>query len=129
MSQQPHRSVIRLRKSIGGDHQTRLEDYFKLLAMVLASRFPRAAKYNFDWVIENHMGHNTLWLTEAMSQVMNIRPEMRVLDLGCGKAISSIFLAKEFGCQVWASDLGVDWRDNLKRIRDARMENLVFPVQ
>ena len=27
---------------------------------------------------------------------MELEPGMRVLDMGCGKAISSIFLAKEF---------------------------------
>jgi hypothetical protein len=30
---------------------------------------------------------------------------MRVLDLGCGRASSSIFLRREFGVQVWATDL------------------------
>ena len=34
-----------------------------------------------------------------------LEPGMRVLDLGCGKGLSSIFLAKEFGVQVWAADL------------------------
>jgi SAM-dependent methyltransferase len=80
-------------------------------------------------MIENHMGLNALWLTEALCQVMDVRPEMRVLDLGCGRAISSIFLAKEFGCKVWATDLGVDRSNNLKRIRDAGVEDLVFPLQ
>jgi hypothetical protein len=28
-----------------------------------------------------------------------------VLDLGCGRASSSIFLRREFGVQVWAADL------------------------
>lgn len=51
------------------------------------------------------MGPNVLWLAEALSQMMDLRPGMRVLDMGCGKAISSIFLAKEFGLEVWATDL------------------------
>ncbi|MEZ5227484.1 MAG: hypothetical protein R2710_12635 [Acidimicrobiales bacterium] len=46
------------------------------------------------------MGPNALWLTEALTEVMTIEPGMKVLDLGCGKAMSSIFLAKEFGAQV-----------------------------
>ena len=33
------------------------------------------------------------------------KPGMRVLDLGCGRAMSSIFLRREFGVQVWATDL------------------------
>jgi len=39
---------------------------------------------------------------------------MRVLDLGCGKALSSIFLAKEYGTQVWATDLWISATDNRK---------------
>lgn len=34
---------------------------------------------------------------------------MRILDMGCGKAMSSIFLVKEFGIQVWANDPWLKW--------------------
>jgi hypothetical protein len=27
---------------------------------------------------------------------------MRILDLGCGRAMSSLFLHREFGVEVWA---------------------------
>jgi cyclopropane fatty-acyl-phospholipid synthase-like methyltransferase len=36
---------------------------------------------------------------------MDLKPSMRVLDLGCGRAMSSIFLHREFDVQVWAVDL------------------------
>jgi SAM-dependent methyltransferase len=54
---------------------------------------------------------------------------MRVLDLGCGKALSSIFLAREFGAQVWATDLWISATDNAGRIRAANLEDQVFPLQ
>ena len=38
---------------------------------------------------------------------MEIEPDTRVMDLGCGKTITSIFLAQEFHLQVWATDLWV----------------------
>jgi cyclopropane fatty-acyl-phospholipid synthase-like methyltransferase len=44
---------------------------------------------------------------------------MRVLDLGCGRALSSIFLRKEFEVEVWAVDLWFSASENLQRIRDA----------
>ena len=53
---------------------------------------------------------------------------MRVLDLGCGRAISSIFLRREFGVQVWATDLWFSASENLQRIRDAGVEDGVFPL-
>ena len=45
---------------------------------------------------------------------------MRVLDLGCGVAASSIFLRREFGVQVWATDLWFHASDNVPRIRTPR---------
>ncbi|MDQ6913097.1 MAG: methyltransferase domain-containing protein [Verrucomicrobiota bacterium] len=53
---------------------------------------------------------------------------MRVLDLGCGRAMSSIFLHREFGVQVWATDLWFDASENLQRIRDAGVAGGVFPI-
>jgi cyclopropane fatty-acyl-phospholipid synthase-like methyltransferase len=61
---------------------------------LLSDRFPRASKYNPDWVIANASGGaNALWLTEWLAESLDLRPGMRVLDLGCGRAASSIFLA------------------------------------
>ena len=74
------------------------------------------------------MGPNVLWLTESLSQVIDLEPGMRVLDMGCGKAISSIFLAKEFDVQVWATDLWIKPTENWQRVRDAGLEKQVFPV-
>src|ERR1700740_2745569 len=64
------------------------------------------------------------WLTSAL----DVRPGMRVLDLGCGRAVSSIFLHREFGVQVWATDLWFSASENLQRIRDAGVDDGVFPI-
>ena len=53
---------------------------------------------------------------------------MRVLDMGCGKAISSIFLAQEFGVQVWATDLWISAAENWQRIRETEVADRVFPI-
>ena len=47
---------------------------------------------------------------------------------GCGNALTSIFLAKAFGVTVFANDLWVSPTDNWKRICNAGVENLVFPI-
>jgi cyclopropane fatty-acyl-phospholipid synthase-like methyltransferase len=91
--------------------------------------FPRSASYDPDWVLENLMGPNVLWLTESLSEVMDLQPGMRVLDMGCGKAVSSIFLAKEFGVQVWANDLWIDASENWRRICEAGVQDRVFPIR
>lgn len=94
-----------------------------------ASRFPRASKYNPDWILAGVSGGaNPLWLTEWLTVDLDLRPGMRVLDLGCGRASSSIFLAREFGVQVWATDLWCSASENLSRISDAGLADRVFPI-
>ena len=96
---------------------------------LLSERFPRSSKYHPDWVIANASGGaNALWLTEWLAEVMELRPDMRVLDLGCGLASSSIFLRREFGVRVWATDLWFSADKNLQRVRDAGVEEGVVPI-
>ena len=100
----------------------------KLVEILTIDQFPRSANYDLDWVLENQMGPNVLWLTESLTQVMVLKPGMRVLDLGCGRTISSIFLAKEFDLQVWATDLWIEAKENWKRVCAAGMERQVYPI-
>ena len=96
---------------------------------VVSERFPLSAKYNLEWVVASaSSAANTLWMTEWLAATMDLRPGMRVLDLGCGRAASSIFLHREFGVQVWAADLWFSASENIQRIRDAGIENGVFPI-
>ncbi len=91
--------------------------------------YPRSAKYDPAWVLGNEMGPNVLWLTEALAGVMDLKPGMRVLDLGCGRGMSSVFLAKEFGVQVFAADLWISPTDNFVRFEKAGLSDRVFPIQ
>lgn len=94
-----------------------------------SERFPRASRYHPDWIVASASGGaNPLWLTEWLAEAMHLLPGMRVLDLGCGRAMSSIFLRREFDVQVWATDLWFSASENFQRIRDARVEDAVFPV-
>jgi cyclopropane fatty-acyl-phospholipid synthase-like methyltransferase len=96
---------------------------------LLRDRFPRAAAYHPEWLIASVSGAaNPLWMTEWLAEALDLRPGMRVLDLGCGRAVSSIFLRREFGVQVWATDLWFSASENLQRISDAGVEDGVFPI-
>ncbi|HEX6506227.1 MAG TPA: methyltransferase domain-containing protein [Chloroflexota bacterium] len=101
------------------------EELARLLAV---DWLPRSSHFDPWWVIENLMGPNALWLTEYLAQGMDLRAGMRVLDMGCGRALSSIFLAKEFGVEVWATDLWVQPGENAERIAVAGLEYQVFPI-
>lgn len=97
--------------------------------MLQNDRFPRASRYHPDWITTHASGGaNALWMTEWLTESLDLRPGMRVLDLGCGRACSSIFLHREFGVQVWATDLWFSAAENIERIRDAGAADSVFPL-
>jgi len=98
-------------------------------ARLVCERFPRASAYHPEWVLASVSGGaNPLWLTEWLTEAVSLSPGMRVLDLGCGRGMSSIFLHREFGVQVWATDLWFSADENLQRVRDAGADSGVFPL-
>lgn len=91
-------------------------------------RYVRSNTYDPDWVIANQMGPSALWLLESLTEVLPIDAGSKVLDLGCGRAMTSIFLAREFGAEVTALDLWIDAEENQQRIDAAGVGGLVRPV-
>ncbi len=78
---------------------------------------------------ENKMlGPNAMWLIEILCEKMDLKPGMRVLDMGCGMGLTSIFLAKEFGVTVFANDLWISPTDNYHRFVEMGVDNMVFPI-
>src|SRR4029078_3233822 len=87
--------------------------------------FPRSSTYHAEWIMASVSGGaNSLWLSEWLAEAMDLRPGMRVLDLGCGRGASSIFLRREYGVQVWATDLWFSASERVQRIRDAGGEDV-----
>ena len=91
-------------------------------------QFPRASKYDPAWILNNSMGFNVLWLADFLTQSLNLKPGMRVLDLGCGRGISSVFLAREFGVQVYAVDLWESAEGKWNQAKEHSVEHLVTPI-
>jgi SAM-dependent methyltransferase len=91
--------------------------------------FPLSSRYDPGWVMEHQMGPNALWLAEWLCAAMRLEPGMRVLDLGCGSCLTSIFLARELQVRVWAADLWVDPSANWARVREMGVEDRVTPLQ
>jgi len=106
----------------------RIEDY-DFNKRFISTHFPRSSQYHPEWIASSISGAaNSLWMTEWLTTALDLRPGMRVLDLGCGRAASSIFLHREFGVYVWATDLWFSVSENIERIRDAGVEDGVFPI-
>jgi len=91
-------------------------------------KYPKTEKYDANWIEQNWMGPNPLWLLEDLCEHIDLRPGMKVLDMGCGKGITSIFLAKEYGVTVFANDLWISATDNLRRFEEADVADKVFPI-
>jgi len=89
---------------------------------------PRSLGYADDLALDLSMGPHPVWLAEWLCQRVDLQPGMRVLDLGCGKGLSSLFLAQEFGVQVWAVDLWISATENAKRFRSTGVEDQVFAI-
>jgi cyclopropane fatty-acyl-phospholipid synthase-like methyltransferase len=103
-----------------------MTDFDRLL---VKPEFPRSGRYDRDWMLENQMGPNSLWLAEWLCAAFPLSPGMRVLDLGCGRAMTSIFLAREFNVRVWAADLWISPDNNWRRIVEAGVADLVCPLR
>lgn len=87
-------------------------------------------KYRNFFTKEYLMGPNSFRLIDELLQR---RPDdvcfNRTLDLGCGQALTSIFLANETGARsVFAFDLWIPATDNAWRIRENGLSDRVIPI-
>jgi cyclopropane fatty-acyl-phospholipid synthase-like methyltransferase len=102
-----------------------IEDLRSRLAL---PRYPRSAAYDPQWMIDNVMGPNPLWLLEWLGTSLDLPAGARVLDLGCGRALTSVFLAREYGVRVTAADLWIKPSENWARLEAAGCTDLVTPI-
>jgi arsenite methyltransferase len=80
-----------------------------------------------------------LALTGQLGRMIGLSPSSRVLDVACGKGTTAVFLAKEFGCEVFGIDYGeqnivaaracaqADYLDARVRFDRSDAETLPFP--
>jgi cyclopropane fatty-acyl-phospholipid synthase-like methyltransferase len=92
------------------------------------NKYPKTEKYDQNWIEENWMGPHPLKLLEELCGNMKLKAGMKVLDMGCGKGLTSVFLAREYGVTVFANDLWIDPAENLNRFETAGVSDKVFPV-
>ncbi len=91
-------------------------------------RFGERTDFRRDFLMENMMGPNCVRIAAEILQKISLKPGMRVLDLGCGKGLTSIFLAKEFGVQVFATDLWIEATENYNRFQGLGLEEKIIPI-
>lgn len=91
-------------------------------------KFEKTNQYDPHFVSQNLMGPNAMKIVETLSLKLPLKEGMRILDLGCGTGLTSIFLAKEYGVTVYATDLWISPTDNFSRIQKFNLENKVIPI-
>jgi len=74
------------------------------------------------------MGPNAMRLSEEMASHLNIEPDMRVLDLGCGCGLSSLLLAEKYGVTVFAADLWISPTENFERFKSVGIDGKTVPI-
>ena len=85
--------------------------------------------FDRDFLLATMMGPNCVRFAEELTANIPLSPHMRVLDLGCGMGLSSIYLARTFGVRVFAADLWINPSDNFARFRDFGLEDAVIPLR
>ena len=88
------------------DLQINIEDIKGSLRWIDRDEHPELQGYS-DEEIWRDSGPGGLYPVAKMSREMNLKEDDVVLDLGCGRGESSIFLTKHFGVQVIAVDLWI----------------------
>ena len=83
--------------------------------------------YDKAFLLDTMMGPNAMRLTEELAGFLPIAPGMRILDLGCGKGISSILLAQKFDVTVFAADLWIAPDENARRFSRLGLDAKIFP--
>ena len=72
--------------------------------------FYKTEKYDKDFLKENMMGPNSMMILEELLNEIPLKAGMRVLDLGCGNGLTSVFLEKEYGkCPVFLRHGRTGW--------------------
>lgn len=85
-------------------------------------------KMSADFIKANMMGPNAVKLLEEAAPSVSFKPDSRVLDLGCGKGLTSIYLASAFNVRVFAMDLWIPATENFRRFRDCGLEDAIVPI-
>ena len=88
----------------------------------------KADKYKELFTKEYLMGPNSVRLLEEMLEKYPIEKGLRVLDLGCGKGLTSLYLAKEVDVNVFATDLWISATENNTHFNEWQVSENVIPI-
>ncbi|MCH5210190.1 MAG: methyltransferase domain-containing protein [Oscillospiraceae bacterium] len=79
---------------------------------------------------ETMMGPNSVRILAELfdKYPLQLAPDDLILDLGCGKGLTSLVIAKETGARVYANDLWISAEENGKRFAGWGVDEQVTPI-
>lgn len=87
------------------------------------------SKYlNRDYLKQNMMGPNSVKLLEQLIQGLQLNGTARILDLGCGTGLTSMYLADRSQATVFAVDLWISATENYRRFQEFSFGDKVVPI-
>lgn len=93
-------------------------------------KYVLSQKYDTPELMSKIMGPNPVKLEEELLLDCKIPKGSVVCDLGSGQGLTSVFLAKEYGFKVYASDLWSDPEENRKFFREMGLtDEQIIPVK
>ena len=81
-----------------------------------------------EFVSSNIMGPNTALIAEELIGDMAFAERSRILDLGCGKGVSSLVLHGLTPATVFAADLWITATENYERFHTAGADDRIVPI-
>ena len=86
-------------------------------------------KYDKKMLQNKIMGPNPIKLEEELLVDNKLKKGSLVMDLGSGQGITSVFLAKEYGFKVFATDLWSDPTENMSFFKEMGLtSNEIIPI-
>ena len=73
-------------------------------------------------------GPNGIRQAEELASHFNITKGVKILDLGCGPGLSSLYLAMQHGALVFATDLFMDPTENQERFESLCIADKIIPM-
>lgn len=84
---------------------------------------------NKEIIKERLMGPDCTIIIDELIKEKETNEEIRILDLGCGKGLTSIYLAEKYkNAEIFAVDLWVDAGDNYIFFKEYKLDNRIIPL-
>lgn len=105
-----------------------IDDLKATLREVERAKYPELRGYTKEEIWRDG-GPGGLYLVSLLAKELELGPGSLVLDLGCGAAESSIYLARHYGASVVAADLWTDPTENARKMERRGFRSQVLPLR